>query len=225
METHRIPGAAFEGLFPESGHIKMKSVKIEVILFDLGGVLVELTGVPILTSWTGGQMGPEEIWQYWLTSPTVRAFETGTIAPEKFADALIAELDLPVDRATFLEAFTYWPRGLFPGALKLINEIPRPIIRAILSNTNSLHWPRAMTEMGLSAPFDFHFASHLTGKIKPDKDAFEDVALTIGSRPEAILFFDDNQLNVDAALSLGINAFRVQGVAEVRVVMEKLKMV
>jgi putative hydrolase of the HAD superfamily len=145
---------------------KVKSERIEVALFDLGGVLVELTGVSTLMSWTGGRMGPEEIWRRWLTSPSVRAFETGAMEPEDFADVLIAELDLTVQRAEFLDAFTYWPRGLFPGAMQLVSEIPRPIIRATLSNSNSLHWPRLMTEMGLSEAFDFHFASHLMEKIK-----------------------------------------------------------
>lgn len=200
----------------------MKSGLMEVALFDLGGVLVELTGVSTLLSWTGGQMEPEEIWRHWLTSPSVRAFETGAMEPEDFADLLVAELDLPVQRAEFLDAFTHWPRGLFPGAMELISEIPRPIVRATLSNSNSLHWPRLMTEMGLSEAFDFHFASHLTGKIKPDREAFEHALLSLGSLPESILFLDDNQLNVDAALSLGIRAFRVQGVEEARFVMEQI---
>ncbi len=167
-------------------------------------------------------MGTEEIWRHWLTSPNVRAFETGAMEPEEFADMLIAELDLPVQRAEFLDAFTHWPRGLFPGAMELISEIPRPIVRATLSNSNSLHWPRLMTEMGLSEAFDFHFASHLTGKIKPDKEAFENEVLSLGSVPGSILFLDDNQLNVDAALSLGIRAFRVQGIEEARFVMEQI---
>ena len=195
---------------------------IEVALFDLGGVLVELTGVPTLMSWMGGWIGPEEIWRRWLTSPNVRAFETGAMEPEEFADELIAELDLPIQRAEFLDAFTYWPRGLFPGAMELVGEIPRPIVRATLSNTNSLHWPRLMTEMGLAEAFDFHFASHLTGKIKPDTEAFEHVILSLGRAPESILFLDDNQLNVDAALSVGLNAFRVQGTKEARIVMEHI---
>ena len=200
----------------------MKSGWMEVALFDLGGVLVELTGVSTLLSWTGGQMGPEELWRHWLTSPNVRAFETGAMEPEDFAGGLIAELNLPVQRAEFLDAFTHWPRGLFPGAMELVNEIPRPIVRATLSNSNSLHWPRLMTEMRLSEAFDFHFASHLTGKIKPDKEAFENVVLSLGSIPESILFLDDNQINMDAALSLGMRAFRVQGIEEARFVIEQI---
>nr|BAJ06937.1 haloacid dehalogenase-like hydrolase [uncultured bacterium] len=200
----------------------MKPEWLEVALFDLGGVLVEFTGVPTLLSWIDGQMRPEELWRHWLTSPNVRAFETGAMEPEDFAELLIAELDLPVQRADFLDSFTHWPNGLFPGAMELISEIPRPIVRATLSNSNSLHWPRLMTEMGLSEAFDFHFASHLMGKIKPDKEAFEHVMSSLGSIPESILFLDDNQLNVDAALSLGIRAFRVQGVEEARFVMEEI---
>lgn len=199
----------------------MNEPAVEVALFDLGGVLVELTGVPTLLSWMGGRVDADEVWRHWLTSPSVRAFETGGMGPEDFAEQLVAELELPVPPEEFLSAFTSWPRGLFPGAMELVCDIPRSITRASLSNTNDLHWPRLMDEMALEGLFDFHFASHLTGKIKPDDEAFEHVISSIGCAPESILFVDDNQLNVDAATALGISAFRAKGVEEARAVMDR----
>ena len=190
-------------------------------MFDLGGVLVELAGVPTMLSWTRRHIESDELWRRWLTSPSVRAFESGRTSPDDFADALIAEFELPVQPPEFLAAFTSWPRGLLAGALELVNEVPTPIARVTLSNTNCLHWPRLMTEMGLSEVFDFHFASHLTGNMKPDEEAFQHVLESVGCRADTVLFLDDNQLNVDAALSLGIGAFRVQGVAQARAVLER----
>ena len=38
----------------------MTSHDIEVVLFDLGGVLVELTGTTTLMSWTPGGQSPQE---------------------------------------------------------------------------------------------------------------------------------------------------------------------
>jgi putative hydrolase of the HAD superfamily len=186
--------------------------QIRVVLFDVGGVLVELSGVPTMLAWMGDRASPEELWKMWLTSPTVRAFETGRVTPEAFADQLIAEMALPVGRNRLLEEFTRWPRDLFPGTLELISRVPRRYTRATLCNSNALHWPRMMNEMGLAPAFDHHFASHLMGKIKPDEDVFHHVTATLACRAEEVLFLDDNQLNVEAAKRVGMQAFQAKGI-------------
>ena len=193
--------------------MESRNSEIRIVLFDIGGVLVELSGVTTTLAWMGGTLLPQELWKRWLTSPATRAFETGKTTPEIFAEQVIAELALPVNSNEFLREFTYWPRGLFPGALELVARIPKHYTRATLSNTNALHWPRCMKEMHLAEAFDHHFASHLTGKVKPDEAAFEFVIRALNCAPKEILFLDDNELNVDAARRIGIRAFQVNGVA------------
>ena len=186
---------------------------VRVVLFDLGGVLVELAGVPTMLGWLENRVSPEELWKMWLESPSVRAFETGRTDAASFADDLIAEMALPVARERLIEEFTFWPRGLFPGALELVKQIPRRYTRATLSNSNVVHWPRLMRELQLAEAFEQHFASHLIGKIKPDEEAFHHVTHSLQCAPEEILFLDDNKLNVEAAEGVGMRAVQVQGVA------------
>lgn len=185
---------------------------IRVVLFDLGGVLVELSGVSTVISWMANPVVPEELFRMWLTSPAVRAFETGRIEPNLFADQLITEMSLQVGREALLKELAGWPTGTFPGALELLARIPRRYTRATLSNTNAVHWPEVMGRMKLESAFDHHFASHLTGKIKPDEDAFRYVTAALGCATDEVLFLDDNQMNVDAASNCGMHAVRVQGV-------------
>lgn len=188
---------------------------IRAVLFDLGGVLIELTGASTLLDWMGHRYTPEELWHLWLTSPVVRAFETGHIDAQTFAEQLIAAFDLPVSRSAFLEAFTAWPRGVFPGAVEVVRRIALQYVRATLSNTNVLHWPRAMEEMGLRELFDYQCASHLLGHFKPDRAVFDHVVATLGCAPSTILFLDDQPLNVAAAQALGFQAVCVQGIHDV----------
>jgi putative hydrolase of the HAD superfamily len=76
--------------------------------------------------------------------------------------------------------------------------------------------------MGLGAAFDHHFVSHLTGRIKPDADAFEHVVDTLACKPGDVLFLDDNSMNVDAARRFGMQAIRVRGAAEAYRAIENL---
>jgi putative hydrolase of the HAD superfamily len=195
---------------------------IQVLLFDVGGVLVELSGVETMLDWLGRRVTADELWRMWLQSVPVRQFETGRIDASEFAAGVISEFGLPIEPQLFLEAFIGWPTGLYPGTLEMLARIPRSYRRAILSNTNSLHWPRVLGEMRLGAAFDNHFVSHLTGRIKPDSDAFEHVVESLGCAPAQVLFLDDNSLNIESAQRFGMHAIRVRGAAETHGVLMEL---
>jgi len=135
---------------------------------------------------------------------------------EEFADAVTVEFRLPVNPQQFLASFTGWVTGLYPGTLEMLARIPPTYQRAILSNSNALHWTRVVDELRLGSAFSHHFVSHLTGRIKPDADAFQHVVESLGCRPEHVLFLDDNALNVEAARRIGMQAARVQGIYETR---------
>src|ERR1700690_2782274 len=99
---------------------------ISVLLFDVGGVLVELSGVETMLGWLGGGGGggggvtTDELWRMWLQSKSVRDFETGRVTADEFAAGVIEEFRLPVGRQQFLTSFTGWPTGLFPGTLEML---------------------------------------------------------------------------------------------------------
>src|ERR1051326_2196122 len=190
--------------------------QIEVVLFDLGGVLVELTGVATMLGWLGNAITVEDLWTRWLTSPIVRDFERGRISPDLFAAQIIHEMALPVARDEFLITFTSWVAGLYPGALELVNSLPPGVVRATLANTSVLHWPRLMNDLALERHFHHHFPSHLTGRIKPDQEAFQHVLDSLGCRPGDVLFLDDNKFNIQTAKTMGMHAACVNGPLEAR---------
>ena len=187
---------------------------ISVVLFDVGGVLVELNGMETMLGWLGSAMTAEEMWVKWLRSDSVRRFETGLMESDEFAVAVTREFELDIEPARFLASFERWPLGLYPGALDMVARVPGRYRRALLSNSNALHWPRLVNDMGLGAAFEHQFVSHIIGKIKPDRAAFAHVVENLGCLPQQVLFLDDNQLNVDAARSVGMHATRVVGPLE-----------
>lgn len=194
-----------------AGHMADPSM-IDVLIFDVGGVLVELTGVQQMLDWCSGRLSEADLWRLWLASPAVREFEAGRCDAATFGADVVREFSLCVGADEYLTAFTRWPKSLFPGTLELLCSIrPRPRL-ASLSNTNALHWGYICDELGLGPMFDRHFPSHETGLMKPDREVFEHVALSLGGAPERMVFLDDNQLNVDAAREAGMLAYRVVGI-------------
>lgn len=184
----------------------------KVILFDLGGVLIENTGQDGLTALLPYPLDPGEIWRRWLESPSVRQFESGKMSGAAFAAAFIEEWRLDLDPAAFIDAFSTWPRGFFPGARDLLRQIKEQHHLACLSNTNAIHWQRFPE---FSAIFDACFASHQMGIVKPDREVFEHVLETLQVSGSKVYFFDDLLPNVEAARGTGINAFQVRGFADI----------
>jgi putative hydrolase of the HAD superfamily len=180
---------------------------VQAVVFDLGGVLLRLRD-PVKTF--GLDLGPGidegQFQRRWLLSPAVREFERGAIDQEAFARAIVAELALPMDWPAFLERFDAWPEDLFPDALPLLDAIPAGTGRGLLSNTNALHWGRADVAGLLAGCFDRTFLSFETGLLKPDPEAFMQVPRGFDCEARAVLYFDDNPLNVDAARQAGMQA-------------------
>ena len=201
----------------------MATPRIDTILFDLGGVLIEFAGVEQMLAWSPGVADTHELWRRWLHSPAVRRFETGGGSRHDFAAAIVAEFSLPVPATAFLDSFTYWPRALFPGATTLLEDLKPRYRLASVSNTNEIHWQRFRDEWSLDSHFHHNFPSHRVGRLKPDADYFEHVLNELGARAENVLFVDDNAINVDAAAKLGIVARKVAGPESVREALTELR--
>ena len=197
---------------------------IEVVLFDLGGVVIELGGLGDMAVFAG-ERDEDEIWRRWLGCPWVRRFERGGCDAESFARGMVESWSMPVGPDEFIEAFAVWPRGLIAGAKALLRETRarRPI--AALSNTNALHNDRFQAEFRLHEDFDALYLSHEIGHVKPDRAAFDHATVALGVAPERILFLDDNQINVDGAREAGLRAERAVGVKGARAVLTRLGLI
>ena len=89
-----------------------------LVVFDVGGVLVELTGMSDLVEWTG--LNPDEVRDRWVHLDAVKSFESGAIPYEEFGPKVIAGLGLPLTVDTFREVFRGWMGELLPCAEALV---------------------------------------------------------------------------------------------------------
>ena len=152
------------------------------------------------------------MWRKWLDSPAVKQFESGRISADEFASTFVREWEIGLEPSAFIGEFATWPKGLYDGAEALLARLKGAHHLACLSNTNAIHWARFPQ---LHAIFDSQFLSHEIGHVKPDREAFEYTLGRLGVPGSDVWFFDDLMPNVAAAREVGMNAFQVDGFAEI----------
>jgi putative hydrolase of the HAD superfamily len=190
----------------------------DVVLFDLGGVLVDPGGVAEMRELSGID-SDEELWGRWLSCQWVKRFEAGGCSGEEFAAGVVQDWDLTVSSSEFLAAFTSWRTIPYPRADRLVAEVREVARVGYLSNSNAAQWSAHLAGSPLVSGFDFGFTSFELGLVKPDRAIFEAVAeqppMSVAG-PERVLFLDDNLVNVEGAIGFGFAARHVRGVDEAR---------
>jgi putative hydrolase of the HAD superfamily len=189
---------------------------IEVLLFDLGGVLVEFSGDRDILPLLKLRASEDDVRARWRNCELTEAFGLGKLSRQEFGERFVRSWGLNVEPDQFLQEFRSWSRRLLPGAVELL-ALLRPRFRlAALSNSNELHWDRNTQDLGIEDLFELALSSHRCGLAKPAPEFYLLALERLGVSPDAVLFFDDVPANVAAASALGICAFHVKGVADVR---------
>jgi len=194
---------------------------IRWVLFDLGGVLVEIGGVVATITAAQGLDSSEDPWEAWLKSPAVWDWETGVTSNEEFAERIVSELQLSVSPSEFLADCSTWVLGTFAEIPEILSVLRGRVGLACLSNTNPLHWPIIQHDLRLHEALDRCFLSYQLGMGKPDPATFLHVAAELGCDAAEILFIDDNRLNIQGAREAGFAAEQAFGGEAVRAVLEK----
>ena len=179
-----------------------------LLLFDLGGVLIDTSGFANLNRVMPRPLDSTAIKERWLGSPSVRQFELGEISAPEFADRFIAEWEISAPANEFLTEFVSWPKGFYPGARELVRNLRQVCRVGCLSNSNALHWAKFN---GFDGEFDVALSSHLLGAIKPDHSAFTKALRACSAKADEVFYFDDLLTNVCVAQSIGMHAYHVDG--------------
>ena len=189
---------------------------IDVLLFDLGGVLVEFSGVHDLAVLLQGRFSESEIMEQMSHYLPSELFGLGKLSRAEFGNRFVKDWGLDLTPEDFLREFQSWSKCLYPGAVELLTLL-RPRFRlAALSNSNELHWERNTNELGVNDLFEVAISSHQVGLYKPDPQMYLTALDRLGVLPDRVMFFDDVSANVSAASALGIRAYQVDGLEGVQ---------
>jgi FMN phosphatase YigB (HAD superfamily) len=193
----------------------MTADRIDFVLFDLGGVLIQPGGVASMRALSGID-SDEALWTRWLGCRWVQRFEAGRCSAEEFAAGVVADWELALEPAAFLEEFGRWPEPPFEGALELVDAVSAAVPVGFLSNMNAYQWATNYESIPLTEAFAFRFLSFELGLVKPDAAIFEAVAAKLPVPRHQVLFLDDNAVNVEAAEATGFTARHARGLQQAR---------
>lgn len=200
----------------------------KVIIFDLGGVLLNLDYTLTTKAFISlGMTDFENRYSQLQQTDLFDQFEIGKVSPFHFVNRLLDQLPAGTTANQVVHAWNAmvldFPKERLDWLLKLKAE--RRIF--LLSNTNTLHIDavkRALkTAVGhdrLEDYFEKVFLSHEIGMRKPHVETFAWVADQIGVKPEDCLFIDDSPQHVEGAKQAGLQAVHLSGDQRIEVLLQ-----
>ena len=187
--------------------------KIKNIVFDLGGVLVDLDFKAAINGLQqAGFANVKEQLQTLHQGGIFQKFELGEMSADEFRTAIRENSTVEL---TDEEVDNLWNAMLLEiprEKLELILDLRGKYMVYLLSNTNSIHWDyvckNAFNYRGFRVNdyFEETFLSYEMHLAKPDKAIFEKVLQDANLLPEETLFIDDSEANCKAAEEVGIHA-------------------
>jgi len=190
----------------------------DVLLFDIGGVLIDFDWQRMFTAWEPiSRLDREGLARTFGFDLAYEQHERGEITAEAYFDHLGAMLQLQGDRARIAEGWNNIFLGEIGETMTMLQAVRGQIPCYAFTNTNRAHyeaWAAMFPDVLQS--FERIFTSFETACRKPEPRVFEYVARTLEVSPDAIMFFDDAIENVQAASSAGLSAVHVRSPADVR---------
>ena len=190
---------------------------IEAILYDFGGVLVEIHFDRVIRHWASAARAEYEAVRARFTfSPAYEAHERGELAAAQYFQALRGELGIAIDDAEFAAGWNAIFGDEIAPTVEAAHRLSGRVPQYLFSNTNATHHAGWSTRYARAlSPLRRQFVSHEMGLRKPDRAAFEHIAREIGVAPQRILFFDDTAANVEGARAAGLEAVLVRSPEDV----------
>ena len=204
---HPLPGPPPRG----------RETRIEALLFDLGGVLIELDWDRVFAHWAAccGADAAVLRARFSFDQPYER-HERGEITAREYFQSLRTSLGIDIPNDEFRLGWERVFAGKVQRTVDLLPRIDPAIPLYLFSNTNAAHhaaWAHDYADA--LRHFRRAFISCELGLRKPARAAFERVAREIGVPMERILFFDDTESNIEGARRAGLATVHVRSPEDV----------
>ncbi|HUP96896.1 MAG TPA: HAD-IA family hydrolase [Usitatibacter sp.] len=189
----------------------------QVLLFDFGGVLIEIDFERVFARWAELAGVPvAQVKQRFDHGEAYQQHERGEIDAAAYFAALRARLEIDLTDADFVDGWQQVFGAEIAPTVALLPRLAPRIPIHLFSNTNALHYDYWSKHYARALePVERRFISCQMGVRKPERESFARVARELGVAPERILFFDDTLANVEGARAAGVPTVWVRSPADV----------
>jgi FMN phosphatase YigB (HAD superfamily) len=190
---------------------------ISALLFDLGGVLIDIDFERALLHWSNqSQLSVAELRRRFAMDEAYQQHERGEIPASEYFEHLRQTLELDASDSDIERGWNDIFVGEIATTISYVASVQTKLPCYLFSNTNPTHqafwsnnFPTAIES------FQRIFVSSELGLRKPDPQAFEAIAAETGFRLDETLFFDDSEENVSAARRTGMPSVLVRDHSDV----------
>ncbi len=199
------------------GRTEPMTNQVHALVFDLGGVLVDIEFSRALTAWQPhSSLSAEQLAEAFRFDPAYEQHERGQISSLEYFSHLATALKLSASPEEIEAGWNAIFKGEITETRLLVAHASQRLPCYAFTNTNDSHmrtWTALYPEM--VASFQRIFASHEMGMRKPEWNAFDCICESIRCAPTSVLFFDDLDENVQAAKAAGLQAILVRSPKDV----------
>ena len=184
----------------------------KALLFDLGGVLVDIDFTRALRSWSAHSKLPlDQLERKYQFDHAYECHERGEISATEYFSHVAEELELSASPEQIEIGWNSIFRGEITTTRLLVERVRQHIPCYAFTNTNASHMATWSTLFpGVVSAFNKVYASHEIGLRKPEAAAFDYICRETGIAASEFLFFDDLLDNVQAANAAGLQGVLVR---------------
>ena len=195
---------------------------IEVIVFDLGGVIVNVnfnSALGMLFD-NSGKLNAA-LPNYSSIPNLMQEYETGKLSAPDFHERLVDHLGLDLSFDDFIASSNEAIEPGDDGIESIVRSLGEEYRLAILSNTNPVHFDHIKKKYAMIGLFEHIILSYEIGVMKPAVLAYEKLIAATSKSPLKHLFIDDRIENINAAKELGIDGIHYRSIENLRRELEK----
>ena len=195
---------------------------IEVIVFDLGGVIVNVNfKSPLGILFDNSGTLKNRFQDKSNTSKLLRQYDMGIMSALDFHEKISDYLDIELSFDDFVSSSNDAIEAGDDGIEDLVGSLSKKYQLAILSNTNPVHYEYIKENYSVIGLFDHILLSYEMGAMKPDAEAFEKLMDTTSMLPSQHLFIDDRIENINAAKEIGMDGIHYISIGNLRMKLNK----
>ena len=190
---------------------------IDVIVFDLGGVIVNgnfKSPLGMLFDNSGTVINKTKDKSNF--SNLLRFYDMGKISVADFHEKINDHLDIELSFDEFISASNEAIEAGDDGIEEIVRSLSKKYQLAILSNTNPVHYEHIKEKYSVIGLFDHILLSYEMGAVKPDAAAYEKLMNATSMLPSKHLFIDDRSENINAAKEIGMDGIHYISIENLR---------